>query len=326
MLDNSDVVSKDKLKLVKIITPVKTRWKSTFMMLESIVKMRRILSSIRDIPGKDDTKLAPVIPSEDEFNLYDEILPILRRVAEISECFSADKEVSIHLVISNIYTLRHKCLDFIKTGAASPTAQLFHQKLVENLDVSFPDTGCQNLFYSVANLLNPLYKGRALKKLGGFDEAYEALITQSNAYQEWIAATRLFKERLHVEIQGHVSEDDPFYNVGMEEALALMTSFSGPAPPPKLDIVTEWEIFQKLPGIIGVDVLEFWRANKYKFPLLAQAAKKWLCVPASSASSERAFSAMGGIIVSYKRTKLQPEQVEKLLYIQQNYPKVQIKR
>ena len=74
-----------------------------------------------------------------------------------------------------------------------------------------------------------------------------------------------------------------------------------------------------------MDVLEFWRANKYKFPLLAQAAKKWLCVPASSAPSERAFSAGGGI-VSYKRTKLQPEQVEKLLYIQQNYPKVQIKR
>ncbi|XP_065645917.1 uncharacterized protein LOC136076482 [Hydra vulgaris] len=169
LLNDSDVVGKDKLKFVKIITPVKTRWNSTFMMLESIVKMRRILSSSRDIPGKDDTKLALVIPSEDEFNLYDKILPILRRVAEILECFSADKEVSIHLVISNIYTLRQKCLDFIKAGKASPTAQMFHQKLVENLDVRFPDTGCQNLFYSVANLLNPLYKGRALKKLGGFE-------------------------------------------------------------------------------------------------------------------------------------------------------------
>ena len=116
---------------------------------------------------------------------------------------------------------------------------MFHQKLVENLDVRFPDTCCQNLFCSIANLLNPLYKGRALKKLGGFDEAYEALITQSNAYQEWIAATRLFNERLHAEIQGHVSEDDPFYNVGMEEAPALMTSYSGLAPPPKSDIVTE---------------------------------------------------------------------------------------
>ncbi|XP_065665762.1 uncharacterized protein LOC136087199 [Hydra vulgaris] len=175
LLDDSDVVGKDKLKFVKIITLVKTHKNSTFMMLESIVKMRRILSSIRDIPGKNDTKLAPFIPSEDEFNLYDEILPILRRVAEISEYFSADKEVSIHLVISNIYTLRQKCLDFIKAGGASPTAQMFHQKLVENSDIRFPDTGCQNIFYSVANLLNPLYKGRALKKLGGFDGAHHQI-------------------------------------------------------------------------------------------------------------------------------------------------------
>ncbi|XP_065654431.1 uncharacterized protein LOC136081040 [Hydra vulgaris] len=218
------------------------------MMLESIAKMRRILSSIRDIPRKDDTKLASVIPSEDEFNLYDEILPILRRVAEISECFSADKEVSIHLVILNIYTLRHKCLDFIKAGGASPTAQMFHQKLVENLDVRFPDTGCQNLFYSVANFLNPLYKERALKKLGELHEAYEALITQFNAYQEWITATRLFNE--HAEIQGHVSEDDPFYNVRMEEVPALMTSYSSPAPPAKSDIATEWEIFQNSQGLL----------------------------------------------------------------------------
>ncbi|XP_065652684.1 uncharacterized protein LOC136079947 [Hydra vulgaris] len=243
LLDNSDVVDKDKLKFVKIITPVKTRWNSIFMMLESIVKMRRILSSIREIPGKDDTKLASVIPSENDFNLYDEILPILRRVAEISECLSADKEVSIDLVISNIYTLRHKYLDFIKAGVLSPTAPMFYQKLVENLDVRFPDSGCQNLFYSFANLLNPLYKGRALKKLGEFNEAYDALITQSNAYQDWNAATRLFNKRLHTEIQGHVSEDDPFYNVGMEEAPALMTSYSGPVPPAKSDIATVYKFY-----------------------------------------------------------------------------------
>ena len=58
--------------------------------------------------------------------------------------------------------------------------------------------------------------------------------------------------------------------------------------------------------------------------MLSEAAGKWLCVPASSAPSEQVFSS-GGNIFSYKRTKLQPEQVEKLLYIQQNYDRVKIK-
>ena len=90
MLDDNDTVDKEELKYVKIILPVKTRWNSTLMMIESIVRMRRPLSSIRDNPGSDPNKFAPAIPSEDEFDLFDEILPILRKISDISESFSAD--------------------------------------------------------------------------------------------------------------------------------------------------------------------------------------------------------------------------------------------
>ena len=95
-------------------------------------------------------------------------------------------------------------------------------------------------------------------------------------------------------------------------------------PPTQSSIVSEWNMYTKMPAEIGTDVLKFWKDNQKKFPLLSEAARKWLCLPASSAPSERIFSS-GVNIVSYKRIKLQPEQVETLLCIQQNYDRVKIK-
>ena len=74
----------------------------------------------------------------------------------------------------------------------------------------------------------------------------------------------------------------------------------------------------------SINPLEWWKKNFEIFPLLSGVAKKWFCISASSATSERVFSA-GGNIVTYKRTRLQPENVDKLVYIQQNFSKVKIR-
>jgi len=98
----------------------------------------------------------------------------------------------------------------------------------------------------------------------------------------------------------------------------------------------------------------WWRAHAKEFPLLSKAAKKYLCIQvtnlnfvcynsnqeyiivcillfthimyffqATSASSERVFST-GGAIVTYKRTKLDPENVHMLVYCKDNLPRVKI--
>ncbi|XP_071636379.1 E3 SUMO-protein ligase ZBED1-like isoform X2 [Temnothorax longispinosus] len=52
--------------------------------------------------------------------------------------------------------------------------------------------------------------------------------------------------------------------------------------------------------------LEWWKARVNKYPTLAELARKYLAIPATSASSERAFSSAGNI-VSRKRNCLTPE-------------------
>lgn len=63
--------------------------------------------------------------------------------------------------------------------------------------------------------------------------------------------------------------------------------------------------------------LEWWKQHEMNFPLVARLAKKYLCIPATSSSSERAFSASGNIITC-KRSCLKPNTVDQLVFLALN--------
>ena len=65
------------------------------------------------------------------------------------------------------------------------------------------------------------------------------------------------------------------------------------------------------------DPLNWWSSHCNSFPTLAKLAKKYLCINASSVSSERLFS-ISGNIVSRKRSLLKPETVNKLVFLSCN--------
>lgn len=66
------------------------------------------------------------------------------------------------------------------------------------------------------------------------------------------------------------------------------------------------------------EALEFWRKNATNFPRLAAMAKVLLAIPATSASSESAFSVAGCLLRS-RRASIAPHKVQKVLFIHDNY-------
>lgn len=70
------------------------------------------------------------------------------------------------------------------------------------------------------------------------------------------------------------------------------------------------------------DVLGFWRTEQANFPTMAAVAKVLLCKPATSASSESAFS-VAGALISSKRASLEPLRARKILFIHDNYDLLQ---
>ncbi|XP_061127151.1 E3 SUMO-protein ligase ZBED1-like [Syngnathus typhle] len=68
------------------------------------------------------------------------------------------------------------------------------------------------------------------------------------------------------------------------------------------------------------NLLEWWGSHEMEFPLLANLAKTYLCIPATSVPSERVFSTAGDIVRS-ERSVLTPEHVDHLIFLKKNLTK-----
>ena len=62
------------------------------------------------------------------------------------------------------------------------------------------------------------------------------------------------------------------------------------------------------------DLLTLWKNNCKSLPYVAELARKYLCIPLTGTSSERAFS-YADILIGAKRRSLGPSVVEKTLFI-----------
>jgi hypothetical protein len=63
-----------------------------------------------------------------------------------------------------------------------------------------------------------------------------------------------------------------------------------------------------------MEILNWWKINSVRYPKLADVAKKFLAVPATSASSESAFR-YGGLTITELRNRLSPDLVSDLLFV-----------
>ncbi len=63
--------------------------------------------------------------------------------------------------------------------------------------------------------------------------------------------------------------------------------------------------------------LLWWKNYEREFPILSKLARKYLCIPAKSVPSERAFNTAGHVENS-KRACLLPENVDMLVFLTQN--------
>lgn len=66
----------------------------------------------------------------------------------------------------------------------------------------------------------------------------------------------------------------------------------------------------------STNIFAYWK-NQHAFPRLRQLARKYLCVPPSTVESERLFST-AGLVVDKKRSRLDPERVRMLVFLNKN--------
>ena len=70
------------------------------------------------------------------------------------------------------------------------------------------------------------------------------------------------------------------------------------------------------------DPLEWWAAHESKYPSLALLARNVLCIPATSAPTERLFS-YAGLTIADNRANLLPGNVAEIIYLRVAWQKVE---
>ena len=70
---------------------------------------------------------------------------------------------------------------------------------------------------------------------------------------------------------------------------------------------------------VKANILMWWKLHAVRFPYLSRLARRYLAMPATSASVERLFS-VAGQVVTAKRARLDPSTVTLLVFLHESIP------
>ena len=181
----------------------------------------------------------------------------------------------------------HKCLQPLKiaTKTWESDRKAFAKNLRKQVEKRFPRCGTSNSLLAIAHFLDPSEKGCVLHEY-------------NRAHQKTISAIKEMAKKFEptpVQAQGEDQIDlaDNDEALTGTERLKKRRKITGDTPEP-LPVASRVEIeierFEKLP-LEQTDPLDYWRENKGSFDILRKIAADVYSIPASSSSSERAFSA-----------------------------------
>jgi len=86
---------------------------------------------------------------------------------------------------------------------------------------------------------------------------------------------------------------------------------------PTVPAVSEFDRYISTPAEADTDALAWWSENHKLFPTVADVARGYLSMPATSVLSERQFSAAGRL-VSKLRSRLEPERIDTIMFLYKN--------
>nr|XP_029714017.1 zinc finger BED domain-containing protein 4-like [Aedes albopictus] len=282
-----------------LVQDVRTRWNSTFYMLERMQDQR---AAITYFAGEVSTVKNL---TEYEWNMTSRLLELLRPFEEITRIVSSE-DSCISEVIPYVATLR---LFLEKSNSEHKGVEPTKETLLKGLNTRFKHIFDENV-YTFATVLDPRFKLN--------------FIPENNR--------KSLIERIVADILDH-NEDQPASKASAPEAQKQADSSSGfwkcfeeigsnqpQSNDPAICIIkNEFEQYQSEKIIERkLSPYAWWSANKYKFPNVYKLAKRYLSAPASTVVSERLFSTEG-LVYEQHRNRLLPENGEMLTCMKRNF-------
>ncbi|XP_057195870.1 E3 SUMO-protein ligase ZBED1-like isoform X1 [Triplophysa rosa] len=299
----------------KLITESATRWGSRLQMIERVLEQEKAITQVLAA----DKKTRHLVPTWQDIMALESVTAALKPLQDFTDALSGEAYVSVSYLKPVIHLLNTEILN-PKEGDTELTQEI-KTKVLDYLNSKYTDPATDELL-TMATFLDPRFKTMYLSP-----EKLEEIKVRAASETEAL----LEENPALVLVESSLVEDQPEREG--ETATAPLPS----AKKPKKSLGSFFKtssasascsqkqiIEQELNSYIlamtpdgETDPLEWWRFHGSHFPHVSCLAKKYLCIPATSSPSERAFST-GGNVVTCSRAALKPEMVNRLVFLAQN--------
>ncbi|KAL3971629.1 C-C chemokine receptor type 4 [Sarotherodon galilaeus] len=282
----------------QLITENPTRWGSRQMMIERFLEQEKAHSQVL----LADKKTRHLVPSWQDVALLESLNKALGPLFEFTDALSGEGYVSVSFLKPVLHLFNNEILSQ-KDGDTELTKAV-KDGILKYLNEKYDDHATNNLL-DMATLFIKMRAAAELVDMVG-ETAPESAQTAAASSSPPAA------------------EDDPELPRPTKKKKSLGSYFKKAgqstthSQPSRASIELELSMYLQTPGPDSeTDPLEWWKQHETSFPLVARLARKYLCIPATSSSSERAFSASGNIITC-KRSCLKPNTVDQLVFLALN--------
>ena len=204
-----------------------------------------------------------------------------------TKLWESEKKASLHQVVKQLWIIDSKLTAMFST---SHIVKMFASNLQKEIRKRFKNCGCTNKYFRLAHLLDPDIKGEILKEFGVFDRTIDDAREMCMKYAPDPDAGQEHDVAPDPEHAEGVDESniDPLERLKKRRRTSGNQNSAVPSAHSRFD--GEIERYLNLPLEDCDDPIANWKENKNSFFLLRNLAAEILSIPASSSSSERAFS------------------------------------
>jgi len=294
------IQSQLELKVCTLYQDEPTRWNSSYYMLKRLVEQRKAVSAANaEADASFDLTAA-------QWKLAEKVIKLLQPFEEATQDISSDSS-SIALFIPIVNSLNK----LLQVDEEDHGIMSMKRKMLLSMQSRFARCETEDL-YCLSTLLDPRFKNRVFSSQSRMISSKEMLISRCEDYLEFnqseidssSAPKRPRKDdsvsvlwaQVDEMVKVHDAEPDDNYKVSQKMVNAYLSEANAPR---------------------HSNPLLYWKEKQASWPLLSTLARKYLAPPCTTVPSERLFSTAGNIVTD-KRTRLDAEKLEMLLFLNKN--------
>ncbi|CAN6456065.1 unnamed protein product [Victoria cruziana] len=283
---------------------VPSQWSSTYLMIEGALEYKDALLRLQKI---DPAYI--LAPAPREWEMASHITNILKPFVEMSNVFSATKSPTSNLYFPSICGIKFQLNEWCRSGDAFVRSVAL--KMRENFDAYWKTC---SLILAVAVVLDPRFKMKLVEyyypQIYGVNAAdhikatYDGIIGLYNEYATGCNSTLTaqdYNRRVaggsdsSVTLSMNISNDPKDMLRGFDEYLSETTQ--NQRSKTDLDMYLEEAVF---PRNVEFDILNWWKVNTPRFPILSKMARDILGIPVSTVALDSTFSTGSKMLDTYR--------------------------